>query len=346
MLDYKTFEYIKSEIIATVGGKEDGSRKNIICTCPHCGKAGKFGIYVGKEIGNKKQFTSNCFKCGRSTRTLDQLLDLIGRPDLKPKPTTDIDEEIDVDLLFKVISDDDEVDDSLSIIELPDFYKRTFNNEYLKGRGFSYDDYDFFEAGTTRGFNFKFDDYVVFPIYDDGDVVGYVSRHTWSKDEIDCHNAKAKTDGTYKILRYRNSNENEFAKLLYNYDRIIEGETDTVVLLEGIFDVIALTRKFDLYDNHHIVPVATFGKKISDIQIYKLQSKGVRNIVVAYDGDAVEVIKKVSENLSQYFPTVLIADIYDPEADIDSMNDEEAYELFAYDLKTVTEYKLNRIQIK
>lgn len=50
-------------------------------------------------------------------------------------------------------------------------------------------------------------------------------------------------------------------KLLYNYDTIIEGETDTVILVEGVFDVIALTRKLELYDNQRVAVVATFGKK-------------------------------------------------------------------------------------
>lgn len=97
-------------------------------------------------------------------------------------------------------------------------------------------------------------------------------------------------------MRYRNSTENDFVKLLYNYDAVIEDETDTVIIVEGVFDAIALTRKLNLYDNSQIVVVATFGKKISDVQIYKLQSKGVKTVVVGYDGDAVESIKRHHSN--------------------------------------------------
>lgn len=71
--------------------------------------------------------------------------------------------------------------------------------------------------------------------------------------------------------------------------------TNTVILAEGVFDVVALTRKLELYDNPHIAAVATFGKKISDVQIYKLQSKGVRTVVIGYDGDAVEAVKRAAE---------------------------------------------------
>lgn len=69
---------------------------------------------------------------------------------------------------------------------------------------------------------------------DNHTTVGYVARHTWSKAEIDTHNRKAKYNGEYKILRYRNSTDNDFSKLLYNYDSIRPDETDTVILTEGI----------------------------------------------------------------------------------------------------------------
>ena len=60
---------------------------------------------------------------------------------------------------------------------MPEYYKRTHFNKYLNQRGFTEDDYEYFPVGTTRHMNFKFDDYVIFPIIDTGDVVGYISRH-------------------------------------------------------------------------------------------------------------------------------------------------------------------------
>lgn len=282
------------ELIAELGAKPDGSGKNLIVSkCPNCGKEnGKYGIYIGKETEKKKPFMSHCFSCGFSTLTLEQLLVTIGRPDLIIAPTADLDAKLDTQLLFRLNDDDEEIDDSLSIITPPECFKRCYSNSYLKSRGFTYDDYDRFPVGTTRGLNFKFNDYIIFLIIDSGDIVGYVSRHIWSKDEIDRHNKSAKRNGEYMIMRYRNSTENDFVKLLYNYDSVIEDETDTVIIVEGIFDVIALTRKLELYDNHHVAVVATFGKKISQVQIYKLQSKGVKTVIVGYDGDAVDAIKK------------------------------------------------------
>jgi DNA primase len=199
-------------------------------------------------------------------------------------------------------------------------------------------------VGTTRGLNFKFENYVVFPIIDNKDIVGYISRHVWSKEEIEEYNRKARRTGKYEIRRYNNSIDNDFSKLLYNYDRIIEDETDTVILVEGVFDVIALTRKLELYDSTQIAVVATFGKKISQTQIYKLQAKGVKTVIVGFDGDAVKAINSAAGQLNEYFDT-FITYIDTPDADFDSLDFWEIYDVFSKNLKTPTEYKLNTIQL-
>lgn len=327
---------------AELRGKLDGGEKNIIAeVCPYCGKKNKFGVYVGKETDRKKVFSSHCFSCGVSNRELEPLLEKLGRQDLILTDTSQIEEKLNSGGL---LSPENEIDDSLSVVAMPDGYKRCFKNPYLKERGFIGDDYDYFPCGTTRGFNFKFDDYVIFPIVDEGDEVGYVARHTWSKKEIEAYNRHAKRKGKYQIMRYRNSLENDFVRLLYNYDSIIEGETDTVIIVEGVFDVIALTRKLELYDNKEIVAVATFGKKISNIQIYKLQTRGVRKVVLAYDGDAVEQIKETGGMLSSYF-NVLIADLAGNGKDFDEMGFWEVYDTFAYRLMTPREYRLKKLQV-
>ena len=338
-------DYLIREILQETHGRIDGSRKNIIVpTCPHCGKSGgKFGIYISKEIGNKKPFMSHCFSCGRTTKTLDQLLDLLDRPDLKIAEQASF-TPVEVPEFFTL--DEEEIDDELNIIEMPESWKRCYKNPYLKSRGFTADDFAYFPVGTTRGLNFKFDDYVVFPIYDDGDIVGYVSRHIWSKSDIDEYNDRAKRNGKYQIRRYNNSIENDFVKLLYNYDAVIEDETDTVILVEGVFDVIALTRKLDLYDNHRLVPVCTFGKKISDTQIYKLQSKGVKDIIIGYDTDASDAINVAADKLNEYFDNVLIAKLVGEGKDWDEADFWSIYDTFSESLYTPIEYKLSNVDGK
>ena len=335
-------ELLIQELTVELHAKPDGGNKNLIVPrCPYCGKeGGKFGIYIGKETDKKKLFMSHCFSCGHTTKDINQLLDDIGRSDLKILDTASF-KPLEVPQLFAI--EDDEIDDELAIVSMPDGWKRCYRNTYLNRRGFDIDDYDYFPVGTTRGLNFKFDDYVIFPIIDNGDIVGYVSRHTWDKSAIDEYNKKARRNGKYEIRRYNNSTENDFVKLLYNYDAVIEDETDTVIIVEGVFDVIALTRKLELYDNTRIAVVATFGKKISNAQIWKLQSKGVKTVVIGYDGDAVEAINSAASLLNEYFD-VFIAFIDNPDADFDSMDFWDIFDVFST-LKTPVEYKLNTVQL-
>ena len=334
-------EEIKVELHATF----DGSHKNLIVpNCIWCGhKGGKMGIYVGPDTERKKTFMSHCFHCGKSTNTLKELLEEIGRMDLMPIETFDFNDNITSDD-FSFMDDQQELDDSLSEIDMPEFYRRTHSNRYLRKRGFTSTDYEKFQVGTTRNMNFKFDDYVIFPIINDGIKVGYVSRHIWDKKQIEEYNLNAQHDGKYQIRRYKNSTDNEFVRLLYNYDSVYEDETDTVIIVEGVFDCIALTRKLNLYDNHQIAVVATFGKKISDVQMMKLQSKGVRTIVVGYDSDATASISKAAENLSEYFDVYIAQILTDDGKDWDEMDFWEIYDSFTYNLKTPAEFKLNTLQ--
>lgn len=335
-------EFLIGELKVELNGHFDGSEKNLIAEyCPYCHKKHKFAVYIGKPSYNKPLFASNCFSCQRSNRELRPLLEKLGRTDLIFEATTQLDTEIDDSLLLLSDNENTEIDDSLDIIDPPEGYKRCYKNAYLKKRGFIPDDFEYFPVGTTRGCNFKFDDYVILEINDNERLVGWVARHTWSKKEIERHNKEAKRSGKYQIMRYKNSIENDFVKLLYNYDSIIEGETNTAIIVEGPFDVIALTRKMELYDNEKIAVVATFGKKISNTQIFKLQDKGIKTVVLAYDGDAIEAIKKTSQQLKPYFDTY-IADI-DGDLDFDEMSYEEIYDTFSNRLCTPIEYSLNKI---
>ena len=326
---------IADELLVDLNGKLDGGRRNILVQhCPFCGKDGyKFGIYIGPATGSKKFGSCNCFKCGQKYRDLKGTLEAIGRTDLMPKDTADLDDKLTHSLnLFS----DDEVDDSLVEIEMPKGYKRCFRNAYLKSRGFLADDYEFFPCGTNRNLDIKFADYVLLEIRDHNRLVGFVGRHIWPKEDIDEYNLHHR----YQIRRYSNSIDNGFGKLLYNYDAIKPYETQTVILCEGAFDVIALTRKLDLYENHQIVPVATFGKKISEVQIFKLQEKGVEQVVIGYDADAKDTISKVAMQLDEYFD-VYIANIdYAQGKDWDEMDEEDIYEVFANNLQTVREFNL------
>lgn len=328
---------IADELLYDLGGKLDGSRRNILVpNCPFCGHDGfKYGIYVGNNIGKKRFGMSNCYHCNRRFGSLKDTLKALDREDLLPAETVELDDdEPDTSALFE-----DELEDELIEISMPNGYKRCYKNAYLKSRGWVVDDYEYFPVGTNRCIEREYDGYIILEIRDEGRIVGFVARSILSKEEIDSYNARH----SYKIRRYKNSDEragNGFSKMLYNYDAIEAGTTHSVILCEGPFDVVGLNRKLELYDNKHIVPVATFGKKISQEQMYKLQKKGVEQIVIGYDNDAKDTTARIAMELDKYFD-VLIADIPDGVGkDWDEMDVDDIYEVFAYNLKTIREFNL------
>lgn len=333
MLSDKMRLNLTEELQYILNGKLDGSKRNIIAECPFCGRP-KFGVYVGMDKGHKKFGASNCFRCGKSFHTLKLTLEALGHKELLPVETVDLDDDTVFDNLF-----DDEIDDELKEATLPNGYKRCYKNSYLKSRGWLSWDYEYFPVGTNRGFDREYNDYIILEVRDEGRCVGFVARSILSKDEIDSYNSRHH----FKIRRYKNSDErmgNGFSKMLYNYDAIETMTTHSVILCEGPFDVVGLNRKLELYDNKHIVPVATFGKKISQEQMFKLQKKGVEQIVIGYDNDAKETTSRIAMELEKYFD-VLIADIPNGVGkDWDEMDVEDIYDVFAFNLKTIREFNL------
>ncbi|WP_190311570.1 toprim domain-containing protein [Prevotella sp. MGM2] len=277
---------------------------------------------------------SNCYHCNRRFGSLKETLKALGREDLIPTETAELDDDTDISAMF-----DDEIDDDLVEITMPRGYKRCYKNTYLKSRGWITDDYEYFPVGTNRAIEREYQDYIILEVLDEGRRVGFVARSILSKEEIDSYNARHH----YQIRRYKNSDErngNGFAKMLYNYDAIEPMVTHSVILCEGPFDVVGLNRKLELYDNKSIVPVATFGKKISQEQMFKLQKKGVEQIVIGYDNDAKETTSRIGMELEKYFD-VLIADIPDGVGkDWDEMDVEDIYDVFAFNLKTIREFNL------
>lgn len=319
------------ELCAELNGRIDGGNKNIVVpVCPYCGKkGGKFGIC----ITDKKLFWTHCFSCSHTTKDFNKFLKDIGRMDLAIKETSELDMEVEDSLDFL----DDEEDTPLEEVTMPKGWKRIFKNRYLKTRGFIMELYAMFPVGTTRGMNWQYDDFVIFQIVMGGKCVGYIGRNIQSKEYIDEHNARSK----FQIRRYLNSTENDFSRLLFNYDSIVAGETQTVILTEGIFDTIKLVKEFELYENPMIVPVATFGKKISQAQMLLLQKKGVGQVVVAYDMDAKEAITKTMAQLDLYFDVLAIQLQTDSAKDIDECNWWELYDSFSYGLLEQAEFNLN-----
>lgn len=209
----------------------------------------------------------------------------------------------------------------LQSINMPLGYKRITQNDYLDSRGFIERDYNYWETGCVSiGF---LKNYVIFPISLNGENKAYVAR-TFIKDFEP---------------RYKNS-ISEFSSLIGGIDKFESCET--VILCEGKFDIINITRLLDLYDCNDLRSVCTFGAKVSPNQINLLKSKGVKQVIVLFDGDVIKKIKPIAFELSLYFDTKI--GILEGSKDIDAGNcNLEQLELALGNLYSPLDFNLDKI---
>lgn len=157
-----------------------------------------------------------------------------------------------------------------------------------------------------------------------GKTVAWLARSKKSKEWHE-QNLKEFKEGKSKlVLRYENSKDG-FANVVGGYD-LITDNTDTIIVVEGMFDYISVDNKLHLYESEEIKCVFTFGNNIGNNQISLLrQKKNVRNIILMYDPDKPEMIKNASLSLQRYF-NVRIALLKDKKKDPGDATQEELLE--------------------
>jgi DNA primase len=314
--------------------KLDGRKRNALATCPFCGKD-KFGISLVKESN-----VWNCFSCGERGGSI-KLMTYFDRMDLI-QDFFDVDD--DVEDLLQIEADEEEIDIELNEVELPPKTKRKSSDKYLDSRGWYEESY--FDFPIYRSLDWKHQDYVLIGVHMNGVLTGFVGRHTWSKKEIVSYNKEQARIGGYQILRYKNSDGNEMAKMLFGFDHIIEGKTDTAILVEGAMDVVNLSQELGLFESDRMRAVATFGKKLSSEQIYRLQSKGIKNIIIFFDDDAIDDIKRMD---AHKFFNVRIASTMDADGvedgdDVGDLNGEQIQQCLSM-ARTTEDFFCNMVEI-
>ena len=110
------------------------------------------------------------------------------------------------------------------------------------------------------------------------------------------------------VLRYRNS-ENNFQDLLGGYDELIEGRTDTVIIVEGIFDKIGVDNLLGLHDVEDIKCCFTFGNNIGKGQIQALLRKKIHRVILLYDYQTINESKEAALRMNGLFDEVLVTAI-------------------------------------
>lgn len=295
-------------------------RGQYICDCPFCGKAQHF--YISKETQ-----LWDCKKCGEYG-SIYKLLKQLNKTYLLGGATVEDREQIkSIKLLLEEeMEEHEEALELLPVKKLPAGWKISAKSTpYLLDRGITPEDCKRYNIGATDLYR-KYKNYVIIPIYDNGEVRGFLGRYGAKRVPSD-------------KLRYNNSSNTEFGQLLFGYDEIIKDKTETVILVEGIFDKIAVDKVLQLWDIDEIKCVCTFGKKISEEQRRKLIMRGVENVVLLYDFDALKDIKKYGLELEEYFNTSIT---YTMKKDIDECTTDEALEVFN-NLKQPREFNLDVI---
>lgn len=282
-----------------------------IADCPLCGKEQHFYI-------SRKTQMWDCKKC-HSYGSIYKLLRLLDKTYLLADSTVENKERIESirEMAQDLVSNDDTELSELPVKKMPVGWKVSAKStKYLLSRGITPEDCERYNIGATDMFR-KYENYVLIPVYDGGEIRGFLGRY----------GARKVPDNK---LRYNNSIGTEFAELLFGYDEITE-HTSTVILVEGCFDKIAVDKVLHLWDGEAVKCVCTFGKKISDKQIKKLMLKGVTNVILLYDFDAVKEIKKYGLELEKYFVTSIT--YTSDKKDIDECSEDEALEVFTHLMK-------------
>lgn len=291
------------------------SNKNL--ECPFCGKKGKWGvIFNANGIA-----TFHCWKCPRKTSLYDFLVK-INRKDLcyknykeafkepipKLETSTETSEwmhENDIKNGFK----------SLKQVEMPLRMKPLENDDYLNKRGFKKEHYLEFEPSYTDSpLEKRLNNYIIFKMKIDGVPVAWWARSRYTKEWHKKNLEDYKNHKTDLVLRYRNS-ESNFQNLLGGYDFLVKGQTDTVILVEGLFDFINIWNLLNLKQNSWLKCCFTFGNNIGNGQIEMLKYKGIKNILLLYDYGTVNESKETSLVLAKVFDNVKVANIDIPGVD-------------------------------
>ena len=326
------------------------SGDHLVCRCPFCGKEDHFYINwqrAFKKRGSKYIGSWDCKKCGEAG-SLPRLLKQLGRLDI----LHDSHREVDLTKpLVNKINITSEHEEELEL-EVPNKrpplgWRRVYDHAYLRSRGFTDFEFNKYKVGVTKMYS-KLKDFVVILIEEDSECKGYVARSLKSKEDLDTLNSaikeynKSVSDPRMrkrKKLRYDNSPNTDFAKLLLGIDELTD-RTKSTILVEGFMDKLNVDRLLQLDAQEHTKCVATFGKKISSVQIAKLQNKGIQNIVVLFDPDAVKDSKKYAFELEKYFNT-LVGFLKDK--DPGDLNEQELTDVLQ-SLEVPSKFNVSRVQ--
>lgn len=280
-MDYQDWISQYTSIIKT-GGPE------IHFNCPSCGEDDQ-KLYL-----NTASNRFHCKKCdfGRGIKSIYVLLSVVSGKPIKEvkKEFEDYVEPTDYENLSEKLLNlrpSPEPFSPLSNINenIEDKFYPILNtsiiNNYAKSRGLTYFDilnYNLKAAPILRKYVGPF---LVFPVIYKGLTVNYQGRRILG------------------IQEPRFVSGDNIGSWLWPLNEMLTG--NSVVLVEGPVDAIGCRR-------HGVQALCTFGKKISDNQVFLLLSMGIKQVTLAWDADATKEVINAVKRLNSYFK-VSIADM-------------------------------------
>ncbi len=308
----------KGEIVKEFGLKPFGVKgwmSNHKMTCPWCGKTEKLGfLFVGNGVVHH-------LKCGHKT-SLYNYLKKVGRLDLwgKEAPTVKIQPIVSIkETLVKE-------DVGLPIRKLPLGFKPVRPLEYLENRGFLEEHYELFNPGISNLYPKLRDDYIIFSMMHGDDLVGWLARSTMSKEWHD-ENLRQFKDGKGSLkLRYENSSDTDFSKIVGGLNDITENTT-TIIGVEGLFDKVNVDRELGLTFQEDVKCCFFFGNHISSDQasLIKKRHPNVRNFYLMFDYGTEKESARTAGVLVDYF-NIHIARVKIKDKDPGTMSREQILE--------------------
>jgi hypothetical protein len=329
---------ITNDLIETViENAQSGPRLHYISDCPFddCRKPKHFYIKkVTEEIhprtGMNKTGMWHCKRCGRKG-TFHRLLALLNKLHLLRGLPIKLNEKLPL-ISLESFQEQDLL--SLPKVKKPLGFRRVFDDPYFNSRGFNHIDYRNYVVGRTKTWK-KLVDYGIVMLEEEGEFVGYLARHVWDKDKLQKHE---KSTG-HKIPRWKNSRNTEFNKILTGLDEI-NFSTEKVILVEGFFDKRATDERLDLHFEPYLKCCATNGKDVSDAQVLKMLERGVTDVILIRDPDAINEAKVTATRLEKFF-NVEVG--FSTEGDLDECSVDEFFRVFD-NLKKPFQFSIDVIQ--
>lgn len=288
---------------------KNGTGTHYVAQCPFCGR--DHHLYVQRETkrrndrGDNVSWMWECKRCGENGR-IRKLFAKLNKLHLIDFGKT---VEVDTSLEKKIVKYKKKTALDLELetqTKTPPLgWKRVYDDDYLRSRGFVDEQFDIYHVGRTRLLR-SMRDYVVALVMENGECKGYVGRSIKSKTWIDAYNNEMKANGSRKRhIRYQNSVNTDFGKLLMGIDEITSN-TKVAIIVEGFFDKTNVDKLLELYSDEEMKCVCSFGKKLSEAQIQKLHNKGIDDVILLYDPDAVDASKKYAFELTKRFGRVRV----------------------------------------